>query len=134
LAIGNWRIGLSPDDLSDRLLEFASRVGKVVDALPATRLGNHIANQMIRSGSAPGAHYEEGRAAESRKDFLHKLGLTLKETRETRYWLRLIVKAQLLPDGRMGDLLDEATQLCRILGQSIVTAKQNDPRKPPDVS
>jgi four helix bundle protein len=123
---------VSPDELSDRLLDFASRVGKVVDALPATRLGNHIANQMVRSGSAPGSHYEEGRAAESRKDFLHKLGLSLKEMRETRYWLRLIVKSQLLPDARMSELLDEASQLCRILGQSIVTAKQNDPRKPPD--
>jgi four helix bundle protein len=123
---------VSPDELSDRLLEFASRVGKVVDALPATRLGNHIANQMVRSGSAPGAHYEEGRAAESRKDFVHKLGLSLKETRETRYWLRLISKSQLLPDARMAELLDEALQLCRILGQSIVTTKDNDPRKPPE--
>jgi four helix bundle protein len=123
---------VSPDELSDRLLKFAARVGKVVDALPATRLGNHIANQMVRSGSAPGAHYEEGRAAESRKDFVHKLGLSLKETRETRYWLRLISKSQLLPDARMGELLDESSQLCRILGQSIVTAKDNDPRKPPD--
>jgi four helix bundle protein len=109
-------------------------VGKAVDALPATRLGNHIANQIVRSGTAPGAHYEEGRAAESRKDFVHKLGLSLKETRETRYWLRLIVKSQLLPDGRMSELLDEASQLCRILGQSIVTAKDNDPRKPPEAS
>jgi len=123
---------VSPDDLSDRLLEFGARAGKVVDAWPATRLGNHIANQMVRSGTAPGAHYEEGRAAESRKDFVHKLGLSLKETRETRYWLRLIVKSQLLPDGRMAELLDEASQLCRIIGQSIITAKDNDPRKPPE--
>jgi four helix bundle protein len=87
---------------------------------------------MVRSGTAPGAHYEEGRAAESRKDFVHKLGLSLKETRETRYWLRLISKSQLLPDGRMAELLDEASQLCRILGQSIVTAKDNGSRKPPE--
>ncbi len=102
-----------------------------MDALPNTRLGNHIANQLVRSGTAPGSHYEEGRAAESRKDFLHKLGLGLKETRESRYWLRLIVKSKLLPDARMLELLDEATQLSRILGQSIVTAKENDPKKPP---
>jgi four helix bundle protein len=129
LQIGE--IDVSPDELSDRLLEFAARAGRVADALPATRLGNHIANQMVRSGTAPGAHYEEGRAAESRKDFVHKLGLSLKETRETRYWLRLISKSQLLPDGRMAELLDEASQLCRILGQSIVTAKDNGSRKPP---
>jgi four helix bundle protein len=87
----------------------------------------------VRAGSAPGAHYEAGRAAESRKDFLPKLGLSLKEMRESRYWLRLIVKSKLLPDARMNELQDEAAQHCRILGQSIVTAKQNDPKKPPNV-
>jgi four helix bundle protein len=117
--------------LSDRLLELASRIGNVVDALLNTRLGNHIANQLVRAGTAPGAHYEEGRAAESRKDFLHKLGLSLKEARESRYWLRLIVKSKLLPDARMSELLDEALQLSRILGQSIVTAKENAVKKPP---
>jgi four helix bundle protein len=123
---------LSPDELSERLLEFAARCGKVVDALPPTKLGSHIASQLVRAGTAPGAHYEEGRAAESRKDFVHKLGLALKETRESRYWLRLIVKSQLLPDSRMAEVFDEATQLCRILGQSIVTAKENDPKNPPN--
>ncbi|NOZ39225.1 MAG: four helix bundle protein [Planctomycetes bacterium] len=119
---------MSPDDLSERLLDFSSRVGKVVNALPPTRLGSHIANQLIRSGTAPGAHYEEGRAAESRKDFLHKLGIALKEARESCYWLRLIARSELLSEARLADLTDEASQLCRILGKSIVTAKQKDPK------
>jgi len=62
---------MTPDELSERMLEFAVRIGKVVDALPNTRLGNHVAGQLIRSGTSPGPNYEEGRAAESRKDFAH---------------------------------------------------------------
>jgi four helix bundle protein len=114
---------MNPDDLAERLLEFAARIGKVVNALPGTRLGRHIAGQLIRCGTAPAPNYEEGRAAESRADFVHKLSIALKELRESRYWLRLIVKARLLSERKMSGVLDEATQLCRILGKSIATAK-----------
>ena len=120
---------MSPDDLSDRLLDFSARVGKVVDALPDTRLGRHIAGQLVRCGTSPGPNYEEGCAAESRKDFVHKLSIGLKELRESRWWIRLIVRADLLPDVKMASLLDECTQLTKILGKSIVTAKNiNKPR------
>jgi len=62
-------------------------------------------------------------AAESRADFVHKLSISLKELRESRYWLRLIVMAGLLPRARMAPVIDESRQLCNIIGQSIVTAK-----------
>jgi four helix bundle protein len=119
----------TPDELADRLLDFAARVAKVVDALPDTRLGRHIAGQMIRSGTAGPPNYEEARAAESKADFIHKLKIVLKELRETKVWLRMIVKANLLPAARLDELLDEANQLCNIFGQSTVTAKgiRSDP-------
>lgn len=119
---------MTPEELGERLLDFAVRVGKVVDALPRTRLGRHVAGQLVRAGTAPAPNYEEGRAAESRKDFVHKLGVCLRELRESRYWVRLIIQAQLLPECKMADLHDESTQLCKIIAKSIVTAKQN--RKP----
>jgi len=122
---------MNPDDLAERLLEFAARIGKAVDALPGTRLGRHIAGQLIRCGTAPAPNYEEGRAAESRADFVHKLSIALKELRESRYWLRLIVKAELLTERKMSGVLDEATQLCRILGKSIATAKRAKQSKHP---
>ena len=81
---------MSPKLLADRLLDFAVRVGKVVDALPKRRLANHAANQLVRCGTAPGSHYEEACGAESRSDFIHKLRLALKELRESSYWLRVI--------------------------------------------
>jgi four helix bundle protein len=116
---------MTPEELSDRLLDFAARIGKVVDALPDTRMGRHIAGQLVRCGTSPAANYEEGCAAESRADFIHKLKVVLKELRESRGWLRMIVKTELLPEHRLGELLDECSQLCNIIGKSLVTAIAN---------
>jgi four helix bundle protein len=117
---------MKPDDLSERLLEFAVRIGKVVDALPETRLGQHIAGQLVRSGTSPAPNYEEACAAESRRDFIHKVRIALKELRESRCWIRMITKSELLPKERMSQLLTEADELCRILGKSLVTARKNE--------
>ena len=120
---------MNPEELSERFLDFAVRIGNVVDALPDTRLGRHVAGQLVRCGTAPGPNYEEGCAAESRADFVHKLRIVLKELRESRYWLRLIVRAKLLPEEKMDDLIDESDQLCKIIGKSVATASSRDPRK-----
>jgi four helix bundle protein len=114
---------MTPDELCDRLLEFAVRVGKVVDALPDTRLGRHVAGQLVRCGTSSPPNYEEGCAAESRADFIHKLKIVLKELRETRFWLRYIVRTGMLPATQMADMIDECHQLCNIFGKSTVTAK-----------
>jgi four helix bundle protein len=115
-------------DLSDRLWDFAARVGKIVDALPDTRLGRHVAGQLVRCGTSAPPNYDESGAAESRDDFVHKLSVALKELRETRGWLRFIARAELLPKSRLTEAIDEAEQLCRILGKSVLTAKS--PRHP----
>ena len=122
---------MNSDELADRMLDFAARVGKVVDALPDTRLGRHIAGQLVRCGTAAGPNYEEGCAAESRADFIHKLRICLKELRESRSWIRLIIKAQLLGTKKMAALLDESSQLCNIVGKSIVTAASKVNKKKP---
>jgi four helix bundle protein len=114
-----------PDELSHRLWVFAARIGKMVDALPDTRLGRHVANQLVRSGTAAAPNYDEGRAGESRADFVHKINVALKELVETRGWLKLIVIAELLPADRVKSLFDECQQLCRILGKSVATARNN---------
>ena len=116
---------MTSDELLDRLIDFAARTGKVVDALPDTRMGRHVAGQLVRSGTSPAPNYEEGCAAESRADFIHKLSICLKELRESRCWIRLIIKTEMLPEYRMGELLDECNQLSNIIGQSVVTAKKN---------
>jgi len=117
------------DALEDRLLVFAARTGKVVDALPETRLGKHIAGQLVRCGTSPAPNYGEACAAESRADFVHKLGIALKELRESRIWLKLAVKAKCLDSKRLNPLIDECNELAKIIAKSIITAKSNDPKK-----
>jgi four helix bundle protein len=113
------------EEMEDRLIDFALRVGTLVDALPETRRGRHIAGQLVRCGSSPAPNYGEADGAESRNDFIHKLGIVFKELRETRIWLKMITKGKLIPDGRTGDLLDECEQLCNIIAKSLITAKAN---------
>jgi four helix bundle protein len=114
---------MTPSELSERLWGFAARVGRVVDALPDTRLGRHVAGQLVRSGTAAPPNYDEARVGESRADFTHKINIALKELVETQGWLKFIIVAQLLPAPRIEALVDECEQLCRILGKSVATAK-----------
>ena len=116
------------EDIEERTIDFAARIGRVVDALPETRLGRHIAGQLVRSGTSPAANYAEACAAESKNDFIHKLGIVLKELRESGVWLKLIGKAALLPPTRVAQLLDECEQLGKIVGQSVITAKASRSR------
>jgi four helix bundle protein len=113
------------DDLSDRVLDFAARIGKLVDALPDTRLGRHVAGQLIRSGTSPAPNYAEACGAESRRDFVHKLSICLKELRESHCWLQLIAKSSLLSESQLADITGECVQLMNIFAKSIVTAKAN---------
>src|SRR5687767_10827931 len=106
---------MKPIELSDRLWHFAARVGKVVDALPETRQGRHVANQLIRSGTSSAPNYDEGRVGESRADFVHKLKIANKELVETRGWLKYITIAELLPSKKITILQDECEQLIKIL-------------------
>jgi four helix bundle protein len=117
------------DDILRRLLEFAARVGKVVDALPETRLGRHVAGQLVRCGTSPAPNYAEGRAAESRDDFCHKLSIALKELRESHVWLLMIAEGGMLARGQLSEVIDECDQLSRIIAQSIITAKRNRPTR-----
>ena len=117
------------DQLSRRLLEFIVGVIHSVDKLPNTAAGRHMGNQLLRAGTSCGANYEEGCAAESRADFIHKLGLSLKELKETRYWLRLIQNTKMLDPQYADPLFEECDELCAIIGKSISTARNK--RKQP---
>ena len=114
---------MTPDELSERIWDFAGRIGGVVDALPDSRMGRHVAGQLVRCGTSSAPNYDEGCAAESRADFIHKLGVAFKELRETRGWLRFIVKTKLLSEKRIAPLLLECEELGRILASSLATAK-----------
>ena len=113
-------------DLEERLLRYSARIIKVVDALPATRTGQHISGQILRSGTSPYPNHGEAQAAESAKDFIHKLRIALKELRETKRWLKLIQYIKLINNSkRLDELLDETEQLIKIFATSIKTAQKN---------
>ena len=112
-------------DLEDRLIEFASRIIDVVEALPNTVAGKHIAGQLVRSGTSPAFNYGEAQAAESRDDFIHKMKISLKELRETFVCLKLITKRKYFPEEKLNPLLQENNELISIFVKSIGTAKNN---------
>jgi four helix bundle protein len=124
---------MTANELSDRLWQFAARVAKVVDALPDTRTGRHVAGQLIRCGTAAPPNYDEGRVAESRADFSHKINIALKELVETEGWLKFIAIAGLLPEAQLDSVQDECRQLCRILNSSVATSKGRNVRTHNDV-
>jgi four helix bundle protein len=87
-------------------------------------VGNHIAGQIIRSGTSPAPNYGEAQSAESRSDFIHKMKISLKELRETRIWLLMLVRAKLVKSiSTLESLIDENNQLISIFVTSIRTAK-----------
>ncbi|MBW2357910.1 MAG: four helix bundle protein [Deltaproteobacteria bacterium] len=111
------------DDISQRLLDFAVRVIKLVNALPKTVVGRHIAGQLVRSGTSCGSNYEESRGAESRADFVHKLGIALKEIKESRFWLKVISQSKIMKPEQIESLIAECEELSAIIAESIITAK-----------
>ena len=111
-------------DLEDRLINFAVLMIDVVEALPNTRASNHIAGQLVRSGTSPAPNYGEAQSAESRKDFIHKMKISLKELREIRVWLRIIHKKSFIkPSSQVESGLSECQELIRIFAKSILTAE-----------
>ena len=128
---GDWTLSEGPTgnrkfDLEERLLKFASAVIDLSEKLPATRAGNHVAGQFLRSGTSPYPNHAEAESAESRDDFIHKLKICLKELRETRRWARLIhLKGWAKTDPGLLFVLDESDELIRIFVSSINTTQQN---------
>lgn len=114
----------SPTDIQQRTFEFAKRIVKLVDVLPRTLAATEIGRQMLRSGTSVGANVQEADAAESRSDFIHKLSIALKEARETRYWLALIDSTVLSHNSEVQTLIQESTELTKILFTIIANARK----------
>jgi len=113
---------LTPQVMEDRLIDFASRVIDVVEALPPTPAGKHIGGQMLRSGTSPALNYGEAQVAESRSDFIHKMKICLKELRETLVYLKIIEKRNWFPEGKLDSLMIENNELVAIFIASTKTA------------
>ena len=111
-------------DVEERLIDFGVRIVKLSSKLPNTSAGRHVADQILRSGTSPAPNYGEARSAESRADFVHKLGIVLKELNETLIWLKIIKRSNLIKPDLLEDLVEENLQLSKIIGSSIRTARR----------
>jgi len=110
-------------DLEDRLLEYAVRIIRVAESMKRSAAGLHIADQLLRSGTSPYGNHREAEGAESRDDCIHKLRVCFKELCESRRWLKLTQRAELVDKPELLDgLIDESDQLVRIFARSIQTA------------
>ena len=120
-ATGNRQLERGAN-IAQRLLSFAVASLRLATSLPKDAGGRHVASQWIRSATGAGANYEEARAAESRADFIHKVGVAAKEMREACYGIELVCTARLGACDAIA-LLVEGRELAAILGASARTAR-----------
>ena len=107
-----------------RMMQFTANLDALLNKLPACLAKDKLQDQLGRSGSSVGANYAESRAAESTKDFIHKLSIALKEAEETDFWLGCLIMEY--PQFSEAELLRrENHEFVKILQSSISTAKRN---------
>jgi len=120
---------MSRNDLEDRLIRFAVRAIKLADQLPKSVIGNRLKDQLTRASSSAALNYGEAQSAESRKDFVHKTKVVLKELRESNVALKMIDALKLVKEPNdLPFLLNEANELISIFVTSVQTARRNDER------
>ncbi|WP_211316337.1 four helix bundle protein [Niabella yanshanensis] len=101
----------------------------VCDLLPFTKTGSNLAHQLCKSGTAPALLYGEVQAAESKADFIHKMGVLLKELRETKINLRIIIEKPVIVNDILLPAFKECNELVAIFTASRETAKRNSNNK-----
>jgi four helix bundle protein len=110
-------------DLEDRTLEFGKNIIKFCQALTRNTINNELVRQLVKSGTSIGANYREANGAESKKDFTHKIGISLKEAKETQYWLKLILETNIESQKRIELLLKESLELIKIFSSISKNSK-----------
>jgi four helix bundle protein len=113
------------DDIQERLTNLGVNILQLCDSLPRSLSNHHIGQQLRRSGTSPAANYAEARAAESRRDFAHKLGIVFKELRESSVWLAMIAKKFPPSSIAVERLQNETTELSKIVAVSLRTLRKN---------
>ena len=122
-------------ELKKRLQTFGLRIIKLTESLPNNIIGKNLGNQIIRSGTSPGANYRAACLGKSDKDFLNKLKMVEEELDETIYWIELIILSGLVKENLLKDLMTENHELLKIIISSIntmkkkINSKKNNPNK-----
>ena len=116
---------MKQQELEDRLINFSVSIVQLTNNMPGSTASVNLINQITRSSTAPALMYAEACSAESRQDFIHKMHIGLKELRETKTSLRLILLNQYSSGPLINELLNESDQLVRIFAKSVSTAERN---------
>ena len=113
-------------DIDERLIDFAVDIISFIESLPSTKSAIHLGGQLLRSGTSPSLNYGEAKGAESKKDFLHKMKICLKELRESYNCLRIMKRANIYKsEGLLKELIIECNELISIFVKSIDTATKS---------
>jgi len=114
---------MTDEELKARTKKYAVRSIRLSESLPRNRAGNHIANQLLRSGTSVGANYRAACRARSRADFISKMGIVEEEADESLYWMELLIEASLQKPARLKPLMQEGDEILAIICASITTAR-----------
>ena len=121
---------MDKQSLEERLIGFAVLIVEIIGSMPDSRAANHLAGQLLRSGTSPALNYGEAQSGESRKDFIHKIQIVLKELRESHVCLKIIYRTQQFGSKEKIDLaMGECNELISIFVKSVATAKKNDEKE-----
>ena len=125
---GNTEIGISSTNIQARSLQYALRAVKLYQHLQEQKDGAGwiIGKQYLRAATSVGANIEEAQAGEGRNDFIHKMGIARKETRESLYWLSVLEKSELVSPKRLTPLIKETKELLNVITAIILTTKENN--------
>lgn len=113
------------NEIQDRTYDFALRVIKLCKYLERDKSIKVISNQLFKSGTSIGANVEEAIGAQSKKDFIFKMTIALKESRETYYWLRLLRDSDSVSVDKLSEIIDESEQIIKIISKIIITSQKN---------
>lgn len=112
-------------ELEDRLVALGAKNCLLAAGLPSSTIGRHVAVQLTRCSTSPAANYAEARCSESRRDFIHKMKVCLKELRETMVWLKLLLLLKIADPSALEEATHETDELIAIFVASIATARRN---------
>ena len=112
-------------DIAERTIAFSLRIIRLFQELDKDSVGRVIGNQLLRSATSIGANVHEAKGAQSNADFIAKMSIAHKEAYETSYWLRIVAEAKLVKAEQLSDLVDETSQIVKILSSILITSKDN---------
>ena len=116
---------MNREELEKRTLEFSKNLIRTIQKLSKNLTNQKLMDQVVRSGTSIGANYREASASESPKDFKHKINISFKEAKETKYWLEILIDSNSDYSSELMILFKESDELMRIFGKSVTTCRNN---------